>query len=385
MQAGTGVGFGNDSGEASSITKSGISGLAGNTTMRTGDQPTGIAKIFDAARVQKEVTAQTQITQTFSTLAPRQVAAYADRQIRELQAQQGETTDPQKLAELQQQINDWADGGRYRVALHTVAGGMAGGLAGAAGAGTSAASLPQLAEVINRADLPASVKSVLIASTGTVIGAAVGGHQGAAAALSETTNNFLSHPEARQRAAAGERLLQCQDDACRQQAWQEISRLDALDRWRDQQIADACRSPASDLCKGWYTAMAEAKQSYRDYAARDDVTQSVAAERRQVNEQEFLYRQRVNNPISFGVAKGLMKLTPPALVAGVGLSAYEVTTAVMEVGAAETAIAIAQGLKELPGELRARLNSEDPTVRGEALVDTLAIAGASAAVVERLQ
>ncbi len=200
-------------------------------------------------------------------------------------------TDPQKLAELQQQINDWADGGRYRVALHTVVGGLAGGVAGAAGAGTSAAVVPQLAEVINRADLPASVKSVLIASTGTVIGAAIGGQQGAAAALSETTNNFLSHPEARQRAAAGERLLQCQDDACRQQARQETSRLDALDRWRDQQIADACRSPASNLCKGWYVAMAEAKQSYRDYAARDDVTQSVAAERRQVNEQEFLYRQ----------------------------------------------------------------------------------------------
>ncbi len=80
-----------------------------------------------------------------------------------------------------------------------------------------------------------------------------------------------------------------------------------------------------------------------------------------------------------------MKLTPPALVAGVGLSTYEVTTAVMEVGAADAAIAIAQNLKDLPSELRARLHSDDPTVRGEALVDTLAMAGASTAIVGRLQ
>jgi hypothetical protein len=57
----------------------------------------------------------------------------------------------------------------------------------------------------------------------------------------------------------------------------------------------------------------------------------------------------------------------------------------MEVGAVDTALTIASGLTELPGELRARLNSEDPTVRGEALVDTLAIASASTAIVGRLQ
>jgi hypothetical protein len=39
----------------------------------------------------------------------------------------------------------------------------------------------------------------------------------------------------------------------------------------------------------------------------------------------------------------------------------------------------------LPSELRSRLNSDDPSVRGEALADTLAIAGASTAIVGRLQ
>lgn len=80
-----------------------------------------------------------------------------------------------------------------------------------------------------------------------------------------------------------------------------------------------------------------------------------------------------------------MKLTPPALVVGVGLTTYGVTAAVMEVGAVDAALAIAIGLRDLPGEIKARLNSGDPTVRGEALVDTLAIAGASTAIVGRLQ
>lgn|GEM_PF-5844194 len=196
----------------------------------------------------------------------------------------------------------------------------------------------------------------------------------------------MSHEEARQRAAASQRLLECKDDACRNQAKEEINRLDALDKWRDQQVADACRLPASDLCKGWYAALADAKQSYQtSYVARNDVNQWVAGERRQVNEQEFLFRQRINNPLAFGVAKGLMKLTPPAVVLGVGLTTYEVTTAVKVVGAVDAALAIASGLRDLPGELRARLNSEDPTIRGEALVDTLAIAGASTAIVGRLQ
>ena len=80
-----------------------------------------------------------------------------------------------------------------------------------------------------------------------------------------------------------------------------------------------------------------------------------------------------------------MKLTPPALAMGVGFTAYEVTTAVMEVGAANAAIALVRNLADLLGELRSRLNSDDPSVRGEALADTLAIAGASTAIVGRLQ
>lgn len=45
------------------------------------------------------------------------------------------------------------------------------------------------------------------------------------------------------------------------------------------------------MCKGWHAAVVEAKQSYRDYAAREDVTHSVAGDRRQETKVENnLYR-----------------------------------------------------------------------------------------------
>jgi filamentous hemagglutinin len=52
---------------------------ANRNQFSAGDKEAGIAKIFDADKVQKEVAAQTQITQMFSTLAPKAVATFADR------------------------------------------------------------------------------------------------------------------------------------------------------------------------------------------------------------------------------------------------------------------------------------------------------------------
>ncbi len=59
--------------------------------------------------------------------------------------------------------------------------------------------------------------------------------------------------------------------------------------------------------------------------------------------------------------------------------------AVMEVGAVDTALAIATGLKELPGDLRARLQSEESAAGCEVVINTLAIADASNAIGRRLQ
>jgi filamentous hemagglutinin len=63
VPGGSGIGLGNDSDSDASITQAAISGMAGNKAARTGDKETGIAQIFDAGTVQREVDAQVQITQ----------------------------------------------------------------------------------------------------------------------------------------------------------------------------------------------------------------------------------------------------------------------------------------------------------------------------------
>ncbi len=204
--AGTGVGFGNDRGEASSITKSGISGVAGDKAMRTGDQPTGIAKIFDAARVQKEVTAQTQITQTFSVLAPKQVAKYAGEQIKEIDQRLSTEADPERRASLLAERGRWEEGGSYRVMMHTAVGGLAGNVAGAAGAGAAAGAAPALNDLQSQLEgslvkagmNPTLAKGVAANVSGLAaagIGGAVGGAAGAGAGLSVDANNRQLHPE----------------------------------------------------------------------------------------------------------------------------------------------------------------------------------------------
>ncbi|WP_365679765.1 hemagglutinin repeat-containing protein [Propionivibrio sp.] len=77
---GTSMGFGKDSGSASSTTRAAISGIAGNTNARTGDAETGIQPIFDQTKVQKEIDAQTKITQMFGQLAPKAAADFAKTQ-----------------------------------------------------------------------------------------------------------------------------------------------------------------------------------------------------------------------------------------------------------------------------------------------------------------
>ncbi len=203
---GTGVGIGHDSDSDSSITEAGISGVAGNEAVRTGNKPTGIAKIFDAARVEKEINAQVFITQTFSREAPRAIASYADSQVRDLQQQAGTESDPARQAALQDDIRRWKEGGAYRVALHAASGGMAGNVGGAVGAGTVAAAAPllddwqtSLTDKLQAAGASESVAkaaaTVIMQTTATGIGAVASGGstQGAAAGLSTDANNRQLH------------------------------------------------------------------------------------------------------------------------------------------------------------------------------------------------
>jgi len=102
---GTSAGIGTDSGNASSTTTAVISGIAGNKAARTGDAETGIAKIFDADKVQKDIDAQVQITQEFGRAAGKLVSDDAQSQRKDLQERlkQADETDRQAI---QAQLED---------------------------------------------------------------------------------------------------------------------------------------------------------------------------------------------------------------------------------------------------------------------------------------
>jgi filamentous hemagglutinin len=384
VPGGTGVGGGHDGDSVSSITEAAISGIAGKQSARTGDQEAGLKPIFDAGTVQREIDAQVQITQLFGQQASKAIGDYASKQMKqagELRQEAAGTADLSRRSALEQQAQaletQWGEQGISRVLAHAVVGGFTGGVDGAAGAAVGTLTAPLVAQQLAKAGIDGALAQAITAVASATAGGAVGGVAGAGAATNEVGNNFLLPQEAGQREAAKQKLLQCQDDACRQQLSQEVAQWDALDTWRDKQIEGACRVPASATCGGWNLAIQQARQSYRQYDPKEDVTLSISNERSQVNTAGYLYGQRIENPLLFGVAKGLLKLSPPALVMTTGVGAYGLTTAILEKGLVDAAVDVARGIADLPAELRGRLNSTDPTVRGEALVDVLAIGSSS--------
>ena len=206
--SGVGVGLGSDKGSAASTTTSGISGIAGNTAVRSTDAQTGLTPLFDAAKVQREIDAQVAITQAFSNEAPKAVAKFAASQIDDLKTQANAEVDPAKTQALLDEADKWVEGGKYRVLLHTLAGAFSGGASGAAGAAASAGSAPlmnqlqdSLANGLQAAGLGAdgakAIAQGLAGLTAAGVGAAVGGAQGAATAATVDANNRQLHPTER--------------------------------------------------------------------------------------------------------------------------------------------------------------------------------------------
>jgi filamentous hemagglutinin len=105
----SGAGMGKDSGSTSSTTTAGISGIAGDSSKRTGDNAQGIGKIFDADKVRQEIQAQTKITQEFSKQASTAIASYTETQRKALQEQAKQiekTGSSEEKAQAQQALKD---------------------------------------------------------------------------------------------------------------------------------------------------------------------------------------------------------------------------------------------------------------------------------------
>ncbi|SMB21515.1 Adhesin HecA 20-residue repeat x2 (fragment) [Sterolibacterium denitrificans] len=103
---GTSAGVGEDENSAGSMTLATISDIAGNKNARTGDAETGIAPIFDAEKVQREIDAQVQITQTLTHQAHQVVDAYVQTERKSLQEQLKTVETAADKAVIQQQLDD---------------------------------------------------------------------------------------------------------------------------------------------------------------------------------------------------------------------------------------------------------------------------------------
>jgi filamentous hemagglutinin len=195
--AGGGAGIGSNNVNQSSVTQSGISGIAGNTNVRTGVDSTNALHQTDSRRAMAEVQAEMYLTSTFGPQATRFVAQYAQDQLNIANALftlAASEPDPQKRGALEDQaagiIDAWREGGTSRVLMHMIVGALTGGAGGAAGAAASALVTPQISALLEDTGTPSAVRAALLTLTGTLIGG-VGGAVGAAAGVNEVTNNGL--------------------------------------------------------------------------------------------------------------------------------------------------------------------------------------------------
>ena len=129
VPGGTSAGIGSDSGKSSSITRAGISDIAGDKTARTvannsnqANTSVALAKIFDADKVQKEINAQVAITQTFAQVAPKAAENYARNKFEVLNNQAKKEQDPEKNSELLDEAAKWRPNGSYNIAMNIIIG-----------------------------------------------------------------------------------------------------------------------------------------------------------------------------------------------------------------------------------------------------------------------
>jgi filamentous hemagglutinin len=103
---GTGAGVGTHGDAQYSTTQAAISSIAGNKDARTDDTETGLVNKFDAAKVQQEINAQVQITQSFGQQAGKRLADYTQQQRTILYEQLKNAPDETERRVIQAQIND---------------------------------------------------------------------------------------------------------------------------------------------------------------------------------------------------------------------------------------------------------------------------------------
>jgi filamentous hemagglutinin len=173
---GVGAGVGQDSGSAQGTTTAGISGIAGDQSVRTGDA-TGIERIFDQNKVQRDIDAQVAITAEFGKQAAKSWGEYAN--------------DRFANAKNEEEARCWGPDGACRAGGHALLGGLGGGVAGAAGAGLTSVAAPHVAGYLIGQGVEPSTAAALTGLLAFGAGSAAGGAAAGAGALNEAAQNNL--------------------------------------------------------------------------------------------------------------------------------------------------------------------------------------------------
>ena len=232
-----GLGYGTDSDSDSSITKGGVSGYNDPEGILTTENREALGgkldDVFDANRVNKELGAQTQITQEFGKEAPKAVAEFAEKKMEAYETAQKAvnmlredleaTKDPEKIVYISDQLQlaeqqlkenetdyqNWKEGGKYRVATHAlVLGGLGtGSIEGVLTTGGVAAAAPTITnlEAKMRGNLIAQgmdadtasnttkgITSLALAGAGVAVGLDT---SSTATAINLDANNRQLHPD----------------------------------------------------------------------------------------------------------------------------------------------------------------------------------------------
>ncbi|WP_395351204.1 hemagglutinin repeat-containing protein [Variovorax sp. UC122_21] len=247
------AGVGSDSGNSqASITRSGISGIAGDHSVRTGDNSSAgtLVKDWNTQTIVKNVQAQAQITQQFSQNATRAWGDLANDRLREAK------TKGDKDA-----IACWEANGACRAAGHAVIGGLAGGAAGATGAVLSTQIAPMLDRVAGEMGLSEASRNLVVSGLTTVVGGAASGAAGAAAAFNEVNNNFLT---GKQVARKQKELVDCKrTDTCKA-VIDKWDRIDIEQQSLLNQLHSAERAVLSNPSEEGVKELAEAKKEWAD-------------------------------------------------------------------------------------------------------------------------
>ncbi|MEJ8859980.1 hemagglutinin repeat-containing protein [Variovorax robiniae] len=174
-------GYGSTSSSEDSTMRSGISGIAGDQSVRTGDSAssTGVlVKDWNTQAILKDVQGQAQITQQFGQQAPAAWGKFAD----------GKFLDAVEAGD-EASAACWGPDGPCRAAGHALVGALSGGSNGALGAGFSSVAAPHVqAFLVDQGFPPALAVYLTEASVSGAVGAIAGGHA-AAGAFNETANN----------------------------------------------------------------------------------------------------------------------------------------------------------------------------------------------------